>query len=163
MTGPTLIRENRAGRLGRLAVGCSAAVFNAMREKILLVRRADNDRWAVPGGYMEPGEGMTEGCAREVKEETGLDVRAVRLVAVYTNPHLVLQYPDGNWWQLVVLLFEAERLGGSLAAGTDETLQCAYFSPAEIEQLEMGEFDRLRVADAFAGQAAAFIREELEL
>ena len=160
MTGPTLIRENRAGRLGRLAVGCSAAVFDATRERILLIRRADNGRWAVPGGYMEPGESMTEACAREVKEETGLDVRAARLVAVYTNPHLALQYADGNCWQLVGLLFEAEPCGGSLASSTDEALRCGYFSQVEAGQLDMGAFDRLRVSDAFAGQAAAFVRDE---
>src|SRR5918998_3963535 len=104
----TVLTGDRVGKLGRLGVGCSATIFDASREKVLLARRTDNGRWCVPGGYMEPGESLTEACIREVEEETGLHVRVVRLVAVYTNPHLLLEYPDGNRWQLVVLHFEVE-------------------------------------------------------
>jgi 8-oxo-dGTP pyrophosphatase MutT (NUDIX family) len=155
---PTIIAGERVGRGGRLAVGCSATVFDAGRERVLLARRADNGRWCVPGGYMEPGESLTEACAREVREETGLDVRVVRLIGAYTNPDVLLEYADGNRWQLVVLHFEAEPLGGSLAAG-DETSELGYFTPAEVEGLDMGALDRLRTLDAFTGQAGALVRD----
>ncbi len=62
----------RVARQGRIAVGCSAAIFDSTRERILLVRSSDNGLWTVPGGHMEPGESLTEACAREVSEETGL-------------------------------------------------------------------------------------------
>jgi len=68
-----IIAGDRVGKQGRLGVGTSAAVFDASR-RILLIRRADNGNWAVPGGYMEPGESLSEGCEREVLEETGLRV-----------------------------------------------------------------------------------------
>jgi ADP-ribose pyrophosphatase YjhB (NUDIX family) len=55
-----VIRGERVGRLGRLAVGCSAAIFDAGKHNILLVRRADDGRWTVPGGYMDPGESVTD-------------------------------------------------------------------------------------------------------
>jgi hypothetical protein len=58
----------------------------------------------------------------------------------------------------VALLFEAEPAGGELSAG-DETTDGRYFTAAETECLEMGPFDRRRVADAFAGQEAAFVRD----
>ena len=71
-------------------MGCAAAVFDPTGERILLVRRADSGRWCVPGGYMDAGEGVVEGCVREVWEETGLTVRVTRLIGVYTNPHVLL-------------------------------------------------------------------------
>jgi ADP-ribose pyrophosphatase YjhB (NUDIX family) len=103
-----VIRGERVCQQGRLAVGCSAAVLDPTGQKILLIRRSDSGWWAVPGGYMEAGETFTEACAREVLEETGLSVQVGQLVAVYTSPHVRLDYPDGNRLQLVVLHFAAQ-------------------------------------------------------
>jgi ADP-ribose pyrophosphatase YjhB (NUDIX family) len=155
---PRVIAGERVGRLGRLGVGCSATVFDPDHQRVLLLRRADNGRWAVPGGYMEPGESLTEACAREVWEETGLRVRVVRLIGVYTNPHKLLEYEDGNRWQLVVLHFEAEPIGGELALG-DETTELNYFSREEIADLDMSPLERLRTIDAFDAAEVA-IRDE---
>ena len=157
-----IIRGERVGKQGRLAVGCSAAVFGPMKQKILLVRRADNGRWSVPGGYMEPGESVTEACAREVLEETGVRVRVGQLVAVYNSPHILLEYPDGNRLQLVVLHFAAQPVGGTLCT-SEETTEVGYFSRADIERMDMGGFDRQRIGDAFAAQAAAFVRDDFTL
>ena len=81
----------------------------------------------MPGGHMEPGESATEACAREVWEETGLKVRIGRLIGVYTNPHRIVEYADGNRYQIVALSFEAEPIGGELGI-SDETTECGYFS-----------------------------------
>ena len=78
---------------------------------------------------------------------------------VYTAPHLRVEYPDGNRWQLVVLHFEAEPVGGALLAG-DETTEVGYFTAAEAEQLDMNPLDRRRVLDGFARQTAAFICDD---
>lgn len=157
-----IIRGERVGKLGRLAVGCSAAVLGPTKQKVLLVRRADNGRWSVPGGYIEAGESVTEACAREVSEETGLCVRIGRLVAVYTSPHILLEYPDGNRYQLVVLHFAAQPVGGTLST-SDETTEVGYFSRADIERMDIGDLDRQRIDDAFAAQAAPFVRDDFTL
>jgi len=153
-----VIHGERVGKLGRLAVGCSAGILDSTGNKILLVHRADNSRWAVPGGYMEPGESAAEAAAREVLEETGLQVRVGRLIAVYSNPNILVEYPDGNRYQIVALYFAAEPVGGELRPSF-ETTEVGYFSRDEIERLEMGRFDRQRVADAFARQEAALVRD----
>ena len=111
---------------------------------------------------MEPGESVTEGCAREVREETGMQVKVTRLIGVYTNPHLLLEYPDGNRWQFVALFFAAEPTGGRLQAG-DDAIEVGYFSGSEMEEMDIGHFDRQRIADGFAGQEAAFIRDDLRV
>jgi 8-oxo-dGTP pyrophosphatase MutT (NUDIX family) len=152
-----VIRGERVGRQGKLAIGCSASIFDTSSTRMLLTRRADNGRWCVPGGYMEPGESAAEACAREVWEETGLHVRVTRLIAIYSSPHILLEYPDGNRFQMVVLHFAAEPIEGDPAT-SDETTAIGYFAQAEIAGMDMGEVDRARVADGFAAQEAACIR-----
>jgi ADP-ribose pyrophosphatase YjhB (NUDIX family) len=156
----TIVRGERVGRHGRIAVGCSAAVLDARSETLLLIRRADNGRWSVPGGYMDPGESLTEACAREVQEETGLRVRVGPLLSVYSSPHILLEYPDGNRWQLVILYFAAEAIGGQLRPG-DETTDVAFFSQAEIAALDLSDLDRQRVKDAFAQRATVPVWEDV--
>src|SRR5262245_47634731 len=124
-----IISGDRVGKQARLAVGCSATIFDAARQKVLLTRRMDDGTWCVPGGYMEPGESLTEACIREVREETGLHVEIARLISVYTHPHRILEYPDGNRLQLVILHFEAIPIGGALTL-TDETTAADYFAPS---------------------------------
>jgi ADP-ribose pyrophosphatase YjhB (NUDIX family) len=53
--------------------------------RILLIRRADNHMWAMPGGALEVGETPAEGVVREALEETGAHCRAVDLVGVYDS------------------------------------------------------------------------------
>jgi len=157
-----IVKGERAGKNGKLTVGCSAAVFDENHERILLIRRADNGKWAVPGGYMEAGENFSEACVREVYEETGLQVEVNRLISIYTHPHILLEYPDGNRWQLVVLHFEVSMLDGKLKP-SNESLELDFYTLAETETLEMGVLDRLRVVDSFAKQEAAFVRNEFGL
>jgi ADP-ribose pyrophosphatase YjhB (NUDIX family) len=152
-----LIDGERVGRLGKLAIGCSASIFDISRQKMLLVRRSDNGCWAVPGGYMEPGESVAEACTREVWEETGLHVQVSRLIAVYSTPHKLLEYPDGNRIQLVVLHFLAEPVGGNLRV-SNETTELKYYSRNEIEDLDIIELDSQRIKDSFAFQKTAMIR-----
>ncbi len=156
-----VIRGDRVGKQGRLAVGCSAVVLDSTG-KILLIRRADNGRWAVPGGYMEPGESVTEACAREVGEETGIRVRVGRLIGVYNSPHIMVEYPDGNRFQLVMLCFAAEPVGGTLRT-SEETTEVGYFSRADVENMDMSGFNRQRIDDALADQEIAFVRNDYDL
>ncbi len=152
-----LITGNRVGKLGQLTIGCSATVFDETKQKMLLIQRTDNGRWAVPGGYMEPGESVAEACEREVWEETGLSVRIKRLIAVYSDPHKLLEYPDGNRYQLVILHFLVESIDGELSTG-NETSDLGYFTRADIDQMDIGELDQKRITDGFAAQSITFIR-----
>jgi ADP-ribose pyrophosphatase YjhB (NUDIX family) len=156
-----IINSERAGKDGKLAVGCSAAVFDENR-RILLIRRTDDGKWAVPGGYMEAGENFAEACAREVFEETGLHVSVDRLISIYTNPHILLEYPDGNRWQLVILHFEAKILNGELRP-SDESSELNFYALGEIANLCIGFFDRLRIEDSFANQERTIVRNEFRI
>jgi ADP-ribose pyrophosphatase YjhB (NUDIX family) len=140
----------RLGKEGELRVGCSATIFDENREKVLLTQRTDNGHWCLPGGHMESGESAAEACEREVLEETGLKVRASRLLGVYSNPDQLVIYKDGNKAFFVVLNFEAEILEGKLGL-SDETTAYGWFSLAEMQSMPMHANHQQRVEDALRG------------
>jgi 8-oxo-dGTP pyrophosphatase MutT (NUDIX family) len=151
-----IVQGDRIGLTAPLSIGCSALIFDAAREKILLTRRQDNGRWCLPGGRVEPGESVAEACIRETLEETGLEVRVKRLIGVYSSPHMLLEYADGNRYQLIAHSFEAEIIGGTLGL-SNETTEAGYFSPEEITTIDLMEHHRPRIQDALAEQTPAFI------
>jgi ADP-ribose pyrophosphatase YjhB (NUDIX family) len=147
----------RFGKNGKLRIGCSATIFDEARQKVLLTRRLDNGLWCLPGGHMEAGESVEECCAREVFEETGLQVRVKRLTGVYSNPDQLVVYPDGNQAHFVVMNFEVEIIRGKLGI-SDETSEAGYFSLTEIASMPMHDRHADRIEDALKGQAEAYIR-----
>jgi ADP-ribose pyrophosphatase YjhB (NUDIX family) len=152
-----IIEGERVARLGMLALGCSAVIFDPTRVKVLLTRRTDNGRWCLPGGRSEAGESVTETCLREVLEETGLQVRIIRLLGVYSSPHRLVEYADGNRYHIVALNFEAEPIGGTLTT-SDETTAYGYFTWDDIAHMDVMETHVERLRDVFSGQSPPFVR-----
>jgi 8-oxo-dGTP pyrophosphatase MutT (NUDIX family) len=144
----------RLGREGRIRVGCSAAIFDADR-RVLLTRRADNGQWCLPSGGMEPGESPSEAAVRETFEETGLHVRVTRLVGVYSDPHQLVVYADGNKVQIVAIHFEAEVIDGTLGL-SEETTAFGWFSPSEVQAMELLGHHKQRILDTLAKKSAVF-------
>lgn len=62
-------------------VDIRAVIFNE-KDEILLVQEKSDGCWSLPGGWSDVGYSPSEVAVKEVKEETGLDVEAVRLLAV---------------------------------------------------------------------------------
>ena len=152
-----IITGHRVGENGIIRVGCSAVIFDEAREKILLTRREDNNQWCLPSGGMEPGESASETCIREVEEETGLQIVIKRLIGIYTTPHELVVYRDGNKIQLVALCFEAEIVGGELRLSS-ETTEYGYFFYQGIQGLDMLLNHVQRIEDAYSGEMTTFIR-----
>src|SRR5262245_30600921 len=121
-----ILYGDRLGKDGKIRLGCSAVIFDETRTRALLTRRTDNGLWCVPGGAMESGESTAEACEREVFEETGLNVRAKRLIGVYSNPDQLVIYPDGEKVHFVILSFEAEIIRGELGL-SNETTDAGFF------------------------------------
>ena len=145
------------GKQGELRLGCSAVLFDKNRTKVLLTRRKDNGMWCLPGGMLEAGESVGEACAREVREETRLRVRVIRLTGVYSDPHCVIVYPDGNRAHVVVLNFEVEHLSGE-PGPSDETTGVEWFDVQRAVEMDLFHAHAQHIRDALAEQMAAFIR-----
>ena len=136
--------------------GVSAIILTA--EGLLLQRRSDNGHWGLPGGAVEPGESVSEALIREVREETGLEVRPGRLIGVYSAPahHQVVTYPDGNVIHYVSSSFECRVTGGTLACGS-ESLELGWFDPEKLPEGVL-PMHRIRIDDALARKTEAFVR-----
>jgi len=134
-----------------------AAIIRNEQGQILLQRRSDNGLWGLPGGSVEIGESVRQAIVREVEEETGLRVEIERLIGVYSDPAVqIVRYPDGNVVHYISTLYACRILGGSLRTCA-ETLELDYFDPG-APPANLVPMHRIRIADALANQAEAFIR-----
>lgn len=99
--------------------------------KIMLVQEKLDGKWALPGGFCDVGLSPSENVTKEVKEETGLDVRPVRLLALLDkskHPHPPEPF---HYYKLFI---HCEPIGGRIRAGT-ETYGARFFSEAELPEL----------------------------
>jgi ADP-ribose pyrophosphatase YjhB (NUDIX family) len=152
-----VIEGERLGKTGTILLGCTAFILDAENHKVLLIRRTDNGKWALPGGHFEPGESVAEACEREVWEETGLKVRVTSLIGVYSNPNRVLEYSNEGRFHSVALHFAVEIIEGNLIV-TNETTGFGYFSKAELDNLNLIEHHNERINDGFNYKLKTFIR-----
>ncbi len=135
-----------------------AAVIQDEAGKVLLIRRGDGRGWSLPGGIMEPGEHLTGCLAREVQEETGLDVEPVRLVGVYSDPKVNhITFPNGDQIHIVSATFECRVVGGLLRPDGEESLEVAYFAADALPETLVSAH-HIRIRDALANRQSAFFR-----
>jgi ADP-ribose pyrophosphatase YjhB (NUDIX family) len=120
------------------------AVVTDTDDRVLLIHRTDNDRWALPGGGIELGENASDALVREVREETGIDVRVTGIVGIYSDPHHVIAYDDGEVRQQFSLCFTAEPTGGILTRSS-ESREVRWVPVGDIETLDMHPAQRLRI------------------
>jgi ADP-ribose pyrophosphatase YjhB (NUDIX family) len=82
---PKETRSGLARALGAITprLGCNAAIFDD-HGRVLLMLCTDNQRWCMPGGMAEVGETSEQSVIREAREETGLEVKILELVGVFT-------------------------------------------------------------------------------
>lgn len=145
--GHALTYRHRFGRERPVCPACGFIVFidpklaaGALiveRDRVLLVRRGVIPRkgfWAMPSGFVEYDEQPRPALAREVREETGLEIEVGRVIDVYP-----LADPQK---QGVFLLFEAKVTGGNLQPGDDVT-EAAWFPISAIPWDEVA-FPQLR-------------------
>jgi ADP-ribose pyrophosphatase YjhB (NUDIX family) len=123
--------------------GVDTATFDEAG-RVLLIRRADNHKWAMPGGACEVGDLPAENAAREVWEETGYAVQITHFLGIFDN-FRHRQQDRGRHGYL--LLFAAEVTGGT-ATVSNETLAVRWFAQAEIPWAELspGHVERLHHA-----------------
>jgi 8-oxo-dGTP pyrophosphatase MutT (NUDIX family) len=120
--------------------GATALVVDE-RGFILMGQRSDNGRWALPSGIAEPGEEMAATCAREVLEETGVEVVVDELIGISTVGPVT--YPNGDVTSFADHFFRCRPVGGTAQVGDEESLAVGWFDPAELPQPGIPRTDRL--------------------
>lgn len=120
--------------------GITGVVLNDA-EQVLLVRRADNGRWSLVAGILEPGEEPAIGLVREIQEETSVVVEVERLVSTQTlAPHT---YPNGDQVQYLDLCFRCRPLHGNPRVNDDESLDVAWFPLDDLPALSPREHEAI--------------------
>jgi ADP-ribose pyrophosphatase YjhB (NUDIX family) len=116
-------------------VSVAAAIVDG-EGRVLAIRRRDNSQWEPPGGVLALDETIPEGLAREVREETGVDIEVEGRTGGYKN--LVRG--------IVALVFRCRALGEPLNS-TAEAREIRWLDPGEISE-HMDEAYAVRLLDA---------------
>ena len=135
--GDSLANKTVEGKQRQTCTTCGHTVFLdpklavvvlvSTEEKLVLVRRAIEPalgHWAFPSGYVDRGETVENAAIRQVKEQTGLDIKITRLIGLYssaTNP-------------VVLAVYSSEVIGGKLYAGS-ETDAVGKYDPNQLPDL----------------------------
>lgn len=133
-------RVELAFRHGRMRPSCPACrfihfanprvavvIFAAEADRVLLVKRKvvpEKGKWALAAGFMDLGEAPEEAAIREMKEETGLDIRVRGMMELGFD----------STSRAVVILYRADVVGGHLAAA-DDVEDARWFSRDAIPEL----------------------------
>ncbi len=132
-TNPQEIKDLFANETGYATpkVDIRAVVFH--EGKLLMVKENMDNKWSLPGGWADVGLSPREVAEKEVKEESGYDVKASRLIAILDkklHPHPPSAY------HVYKIFIECELIGGTPETGL-ETNQVAFFSKENIPDLSV--------------------------
>jgi ADP-ribose pyrophosphatase YjhB (NUDIX family) len=113
--------------------------------KLLLVRERGDGLWTLPGGWADVGDSPGEAVVREIREESGYETRATKLLAVWDrdrhgHPPLV--------WYVYKLVILCDLVGGD-AADSLETEGADFFAEDEIPPLSLGRITPAQIARVF--------------
>jgi ADP-ribose pyrophosphatase YjhB (NUDIX family) len=119
------------------------AVLQAGR--ILLVQERSDNKWAMPGGWADVGDSPSAMVAREVWEESGLNVRAAKVVAIYDANRI----QPMEFYHSYKIIFLCEYLEGETRP-SNETLAADFFDPATLPPLSLFRTDKKMIHEVFA-------------
>ena len=135
-------------------VGVGGVVIEEGRA--LLIRRGSEPllgEWSIPGGSLELGETLEEGVARELLEETGLEVRVLELIEVFDRIYVETtagaEGKRGPRFHYVIVDYLCERIRGEAIAGSDVT-DVAFVKEDELEAYNLTETATRILRKAFA-------------
>lgn len=124
-----LLQEDRS-ILGEAQTAVLVGAVVRVDNRYLLVREAKascRGKWSVPGGHLKPGESIPDGAIREVKEETGHDIK---LTGLY--PLINCKSKHGT---LILIPYKAESLGVHARPNPEEITETGFFTRAEIDAM----------------------------
>jgi 8-oxo-dGTP diphosphatase len=139
----------------RPVVGIGGVIIDQGRT--LLIRRGSEPllgEWSIPGGLLELGESLQQGVARELLEETGIEVRVLDLIEVFDRIYLQdgsagARLKRGPRFHFVIADYLCERLSGEPCAGSDVT-DVAFAREDELTRFQLTETATRVLKKAFA-------------
>ncbi|TDD20301.1 NUDIX domain-containing protein [Actinomadura sp. KC06] len=148
--------DPKAPAANSLVPSVNVVVTNDQGE-ILLIRRTDNDNWAVPGGAIDLGESVAQAAIRETSEETGIDCEITGIVGIYSDPKHVIHYTSNDEVRQEFSILLTGRLLGGRPTPSNESREVHWIAPHDIESLRMDRSMRLRIGHYLEKRATPVI------
>jgi len=102
----------------------------------LVERRIDDaDVCAFVGGTLEDGEPLLDALHREVREETGLEFEAARLLGLFSDPSRIIAYPDGTVCRVLSIAFLVSLAGDAEPRTSSESAGMRFVTRDELADL----------------------------
>ena len=138
--------DPNAPKANSLVPSVNVVVVNDAGE-ILMIRRTDNDNWAVPGGAIDLGESVAQAAVRETREESGIECEITGIVGIYSDPkHVLLYTSNGEVRQEFSIVLTAQPLGGQ-PTPSSESSEVRWVPTSEVLDYTMDRSMRIRVND----------------
>jgi ADP-ribose pyrophosphatase YjhB (NUDIX family) len=135
-----------APKANSLVPSVNVVVVNDAGE-ILMIRRTDNDNWAVPGGAIDLGESVGQAAVRETREESGMECEITGIVGIYSDPkHVILYTSNGEARQEFSIVLTARPLSGQ-PTPSSESSEVRWVSAVEVLEYTMDRSMRMRIDD----------------
>lgn len=132
-------------------VSVGAAVYDERADAFLLIRRADNGLWQLPGGLVEQGERLSEAVVRETREETGVEVVVRRASGIYESPN----------YGVISIVFACSYASGDLHP-SKESLAVSWIGRPHVASL-VNEAYSCRILDALDNRFHLRTTDEIRL
>jgi ADP-ribose pyrophosphatase YjhB (NUDIX family) len=145
-----------APKANSLVPSVNVVVVNEAGE-ILMIRRTDNDNWAVPGGAIDLGESVAQAAVRETREESGIECEISGIVGIYSDPkHVLLYTSNGEVRQEFSIVLTARPLSGQ-PTPSSETSEVRWVPVSEVREYTMDRSMRIRINDYLASRESPVI------
>ena len=115
--------------------------------RILLVQERSDGRWSMPGGWADVGDVPSKAVAREVREESGFQVRVDKVVGLLDANRFL--FAPLEFYHAYKMIFLCSITGGK-ARPSNETLAVDFFDPASLPPLSSMRTDRRMLKQVFA-------------
>jgi ADP-ribose pyrophosphatase YjhB (NUDIX family) len=125
--------------------------------EILLIRRTDNDNWALPGGTIDLGESVSQAAIRETKEETGVDVEITGLVGIYSDPKHLIHYTSNDEVRQEFSIVLTSRPIAGTPTPSDESREVHWVAVGNIDALQMDRSMRMRINHYLQHRNTAYV------
>jgi len=115
-----------------LTVGATVPVADP-ENRLLLLKRSDDNYGGPPGGATEPGESLEETARREVFEEAGLKIENIVLSNVFSGKEQEYRYPNGDKVHIVTVVYPCRDFSGEVQL-SNEHIESGWFGLSEMPE-----------------------------
>jgi 8-oxo-dGTP pyrophosphatase MutT (NUDIX family) len=133
-----------------ILVGAVTVMVDQSGRILLEQRRFPKGTWGLPGGLMELGESTEQVARREVFEETGLTVKDLKLINVYSGPGHYVVAENGDEFHSVTVAYYTKSFEGNFNIDETESISFQFFEPEKLPEKIVKSHQRI-IADYLNG------------